>query len=108
MAKKAAEVGNKVPSSSLEKKTSNSFLDGSTREGSVVHSSPELGSKQHGLGHQGSPVGAVGAVGHQGSPGIIMTQLQLLTETQKKLEQVGDDESSLRIIKQWPWLSRSC
>ena len=99
MAKKAAEVGNKVPPSSLEKKTSNSFLDGSTREGSVVHSSPELGSKQHGLGHQGSPVGAVG---HQGSPGIIMTQLQLLTETQKRLEQVGDDESSLRMVKQWP------
>ena len=89
MGKKGAEVGNKVPPSSLEKKTSNSFLDGSTREGSVVHSSPDLGSKQH-------------AVGHQGSPGIIMTQLQLLTETQKKLEQVGDNESSLRRVKQWP------
>ena len=75
---------------SLEKKrhANNSVLNGSTQEVSslvphfkvepLVHSSapssPNLGAK---LGHQLSP------------DTDIMAQLQLLSETQKKLEQVG-------------------
>ena len=74
----------------MEKKgrVSNNIWDGSTQEVSslvphfkvapVVHSlapsSPKLGTQHRALGHQPSP--------------DILAQLQLLTETQKKLEQV--------------------